>query len=192
MASEPSPMEMALEEARAAAARGEVPIGAVIVQRRRGAGAGRQPHDRARRPDRPCRDAGDPGGGRGGRLAAPDRRRPLCDAGALRHVRGGDFLRPHPPALFRRERPEKRRGGKRRALLRRPDLPPRAGRLWRHGEKAKRRRCSGISSGRDARRRRPRTRLIARATSTSSWWPACCRSRPEHWDPARDSRWADR
>ena len=32
MASEPSPMEMALMEARAAAARGEVPIGAVIVQ----------------------------------------------------------------------------------------------------------------------------------------------------------------
>ena len=31
MASEPGPMEMALEEARAAAARGEVPIGAVIV-----------------------------------------------------------------------------------------------------------------------------------------------------------------
>ncbi len=32
MATETSPMEMALEEARAAAARGEVPIGAVIVQ----------------------------------------------------------------------------------------------------------------------------------------------------------------
>ncbi len=32
MASEASPMEMALTEARAAAARGEVPIGAVIVQ----------------------------------------------------------------------------------------------------------------------------------------------------------------
>jgi tRNA(adenine34) deaminase len=31
MASEPGPMEMALEEARAAAARGEVPIGAVVV-----------------------------------------------------------------------------------------------------------------------------------------------------------------
>jgi tRNA(adenine34) deaminase len=32
MAGEPTPMEMALMEARAAAARGEVPIGAVIVQ----------------------------------------------------------------------------------------------------------------------------------------------------------------
>ncbi len=32
MASETSPMEMALEEARAAAARGEVPIGAVIMR----------------------------------------------------------------------------------------------------------------------------------------------------------------
>ena len=32
MATEPSPMEMALEEARAAAERGEVPIGAVIVR----------------------------------------------------------------------------------------------------------------------------------------------------------------
>ncbi len=32
MASEASPMELALDEARAAAARGEVPVGAVIVQ----------------------------------------------------------------------------------------------------------------------------------------------------------------
>ena len=32
MATEPGPMEMALEEARAAAERGEVPIGAVIVR----------------------------------------------------------------------------------------------------------------------------------------------------------------
>ena len=52
------------------------------------------------------------------RRRAADGRRSLRHAGALHHVRGGDFVCPHPPALFRRRRRQGRRGGERRALLR--------------------------------------------------------------------------
>ena len=114
----PSFMQFALEEARAAAARGEVPVGCVIV--RDGAVV-------ARAGNRTLADK-DPtahaellairaGGGRA-RLGAAHRLRSLCDAGALRHVRGGDVVCPHPPALFRRRRSEGRRGRARRAVFR--------------------------------------------------------------------------
>ena len=52
----------AFEEARAAAARGEVPVGAAIVRDGAIHRARRQPHDRRPRPDRPCRNSGDPRG----------------------------------------------------------------------------------------------------------------------------------
>ena len=87
--------------------------------RRRGDRARRQPHPARPRPDRPCRDAGDPRGRRGARLRAAHRLRPLRHARALRHVRGRDLVRAHPPALLRRRRPQGRRGRERRAVLRR-------------------------------------------------------------------------
>ena len=56
-----SHMDLALDEARAAAGRGEVPVGAVLVgPGRRGAGARRQPHPRTGRPDGACGNAGHP------------------------------------------------------------------------------------------------------------------------------------
>ena len=81
----------AFAEAAAAAARGEVPIGAVIV--RDGAiiaRAGNRTLETARS-DRACRNSGDSRGLPRARLAAARWLRSLCDAGALRHVRGGDL-----------------------------------------------------------------------------------------------------
>ena len=58
----PDFMALALAEAEAAAARGEVPIGAVIAAGGDGRRQRRQPHPRTCRSDRACRDAGDPRG----------------------------------------------------------------------------------------------------------------------------------
>ena len=65
-------MEAALAEARAAFARAETPVGAVIVDPVGGPGGGerRQPHARAARPDRARRDAGDPRRLRRARIAS--------------------------------------------------------------------------------------------------------------------------
>ena len=65
-------MDAALAEARAAFARAETPVGAVIVdpRERPHRRPRRQPHPRAPRPDRPRRDAGDP---RRLRRARPER-----------------------------------------------------------------------------------------------------------------------
>ena len=113
--------------ARRSARRGSGRRGADRLRDRargRGARAGRQPHARRPRPDRPLRDAGDPPRRRGAGHRAARRLRPLRHARALRHVRGGDLVRPHPPALLRRRRSEGRRGRDGRALLRLTDLPP--------------------------------------------------------------------
>ena len=65
-------------------------------------------------------------------LGAADRLRSLCHAGALRHVRGGDFLRAHPPPVpIFRQRCERRRRRARTAILFAADLPSCAGSLWR-------------------------------------------------------------
>ena len=100
--------------------------------RRRRDRARRQPHPARPRPDRACRDAGDPAGRGRARLRAAHRLRPLRHARALRHVRGGDLVRAHPAALLRRRRSEGRRGRERRAVLCLADLPSPAGGLWRH------------------------------------------------------------
>ncbi len=59
-------MAQAIAQAEAAAARGEVPVGAVLVEADIGQGGGgvRQPHDRAQRSDRARRDAGVARGGK--------------------------------------------------------------------------------------------------------------------------------
>ncbi len=126
-------MDMALEEARAAGARGEVPVGCRHRARRRGARARRQPHARRPRPDRACRDDRHPPSGIRARLRTPRRLRSLCHARALRHVRRRGRLRAHPQALLRRRRPEGRRGGQRREVFRVPHLPSPARSLWRAG-----------------------------------------------------------
>ena len=96
-----SHMARALAQAEAAGARGEVPIGAVVVGPRRGAARRRrQPNARTRRPNRARRASGDSRGVRGARLGAAHRLRPLRDAGAVRHVRRRHLVCPHPPALL--------------------------------------------------------------------------------------------
>ena len=50
----------------------------------------------------PRRDGGHPAGQRGPRHLAAGRLRPLCDAGALSHVRRGHPQRPHSTGLLRR------------------------------------------------------------------------------------------
>ncbi len=66
-----SHMFQALDEARAAGARGEVPVGAVVVapDGRVVAAAGNRTRELLRS-QRPCRDAGDPGGLRRGGVRA--------------------------------------------------------------------------------------------------------------------------
>ena len=66
------------------------------------------------RSDRPCRDGRDPRGGRGARHLPSRRLRPVGDAGALRDVRRRDRPGADRPPLFRRARPEGRRGAPRR------------------------------------------------------------------------------
>ena len=95
-------MSVAFDEARAAAARGEVPVGAAIVKDGRIVACRRQPPAGAARPLGPCGNARHPPGLRGARRRAPVRLRSLRDAGALHHVRGRDLLRPHPPGLLSR------------------------------------------------------------------------------------------
>src|SRR5215470_1799455 len=56
----------------------------------------------------------------------------LCYAGALRHVRRRIVVCPHPPHLLRRGRPQRRRGGQRRAVFRLALLPSQARGLWRY------------------------------------------------------------
>ena len=88
-----SHMALALAEARAAAARGEVPVGAVVVSPHgRGACGGGKPDVGASRSDGARRNAGDPRRLRGRRLGTAYRLRSLCHAGALPDVRGGDFF----------------------------------------------------------------------------------------------------
>ncbi len=142
----PSFMDLALDEARAAVAAGEVPVGCVIVRDGEVIAQARQPHARRPRSDRALRDAGDPAGGRRARLGAAHRLRSLRDARAVRDVRGGDFVRAHPAALLRRRRRQRRRGRERRALLhaRRPATT--GPRSMAASPRPRRRRCSRISS----------------------------------------------
>ena len=131
----PAFMQFALEEARAAEGRGEVPVGCVIV---------RDGEVIARAGNRTLADK-DPTAhaellavrqaAATLELGAPCRLRSLCDAGALHDVRRGSVVRPYPPALFRRERSEGRGGGAWRAVFFVADLPPPARGLWRHQRK---------------------------------------------------------
>ena len=88
-----SPMERALGAARAAAERGEVPIGCVIVGPDGAvlAEAGNRT-EADRDPTAHAETAGDPRGGAETRLAAAGRLRSLRHPGALPDVRPGDFL----------------------------------------------------------------------------------------------------
>ena len=99
------------------AARGEVPVGCVIV---RGGEVVARAGNRTVADKDPTAHAEllairQAAAALGTRAAC--RLRSLCDAGALRHVRGGDVVCPHPAALFRRRRSEGRGGGKRRAVF---------------------------------------------------------------------------
>src|SRR5215470_5496372 len=114
-ADKPSPMALALAAARAAVARGEVPIGAVIV------GPGGEV----------LADAGDPLGGRQAWRAAAGRLRSLRDPGALSDVRPGDLLRSHPAPLLGRRRSQGRRRPTRAAHFRPVDLSSQTRALWR-------------------------------------------------------------
>ena len=83
-------MAQALAEAQAAAARGEVPVGAVLVDSGTGVVLARAGNRTEERHD-PTAHA-----------EILVIREAAAQAGAARHVRGGDFLRPYPAALFRR------------------------------------------------------------------------------------------
>src|SRR5882762_402621 len=93
---------MALDEARAAGSRGEVPVGCVIV---------RDGEVLARAGNRTLADK-DPTAH--AELLAI---RAAAHALGSERLTGGDVVRARPAALFRRGRSEGRRGGKRRALL---------------------------------------------------------------------------
>ncbi len=90
-----TPMEIALAEARAAAARGEVPVGAVVLD---GSGAvlARAGNEVEARHDRigACGDAGAARGGCGARCGAAAGLRAGGDAGAVPDVRAGGELLP--------------------------------------------------------------------------------------------------
>ena len=148
----PDPMRLALDEARAAAAAGEVPVGAVVTQGRRdcsppaatGCATGNDPTAHAEMRGAARR--------RGRARHRPARRlRPVGDAGALRDVRRRDRAGPDRAALFRRRRPQGRRGRQRPAPLRAADLPPRARSSIRASARRRRGSCCGNSSGRDGR-----------------------------------------
>ena len=134
-------MDMALDEARAAAARGEVPVGCVIV---------RDGEVVARAGNRTLRDK-DP-------TAHAEMLAIRQAAAALGTERLTDcdlYVTLEPCAMcaaamsFARIRrlyfgaadPEGRRGGERRAVLCVADLPSPAGSLWRHRRERMRRRC---------------------------------------------------
>ena len=155
-----SHMEAALAEARAAGARGEVPVGAVVV-----APAGEVVAAAGNR----TRELADPTAHaemlalarglrrRGVRAAAGPRA--LGDAGALPDVRGRHRLRPHRHALHRRARPQVRRASctaPASTPTRRRTTPPRSSRGLRGGER-----------GAPARLlRRPARELIGAALAT--------------------------
>ena len=88
----PAAMRHALDLAAQAAAEGEVPVGAVVVDPRRDRRRGCEPHAGRSRPVRPCRVAGGARGLRSARQRAAGRPRHLCHARALRHVRGGHLF----------------------------------------------------------------------------------------------------
>ncbi len=97
-----TPMEIALEEARAAGARGEVPIGAVIVHQgtiiARAGNRTRELNDvTAHAEVLAIREAGETL-----QSETSGWLRPLCNAGAVCDVRSRHFIRPHPsPLLWR-------------------------------------------------------------------------------------------
>ena len=99
-------MDMALDEARAAAAAGEVPVGCVIV--RDGevvARAGNRTLARPR-PDRACRVAGDPPGGIDARLASGSPIAISMSRSSPARCARRDVVCAHPPALLRRADPK--------------------------------------------------------------------------------------
>ena len=96
-------MALALEEAEAAAARGEVPVGAVLVDGGTGEVLARAGNETEARND-PTAHAEILAIRRAAaRRAAPAlaRVRPLRDAGAVPHVRAGDFVREAAATLLR-------------------------------------------------------------------------------------------
>ncbi len=136
---------------RAAAAAGEVPVGAVVT--RDGAVLARRPQPDARpqRSDRPCRDRRS---ARRGRERSATCRLDGCDLWVTLEpcamCAGAIALARIAPALFRRARPQGRRRAARPAPVRPADLPPRARSLSRHRRGARRGRCCAPSSGNGA------------------------------------------
>ncbi len=188
-------MDAALEEAEKRAERGEVPIGAVVVLDgeiiARAGNRTRELNDiTAHAEVVAIREASAVP-----RRRAADGRRPLCHAGALHHVRGGDLLRPHPPPLLRRGRSQGRRGRQRRAVLRLADLPPRAGCLFRACRARKPPTFSGISLPGNAESRARNSQPAAKAPAphpragSASTPTSARRRRPRKRGlPARSSR----
>ena len=140
-----SHMSLALAEARAAAARGEVPVGAVIVSPAGVvlAAAGNRTRE-LRDPTAhaemlairiACAELADE------RL---DRLRSLRDARALPDVRGGDLVRSRQAPLLRGQRSEGRRHRAGRARFQPADVPSRAGSLRWHAEAEAWRYCSKL------------------------------------------------
>ena len=127
-------MDMALEEARAAGERGEVPVGCVIV---------RDGEVVARAGNRTLADR-DPTAHaeivaiRRGRSALGSERLADCDLYVTLEpcamCAGAVVVRAHPPALLRRRRPEGRRRRQRREIFCFADLSSPARGLWRLAE----------------------------------------------------------
>ena len=177
------PMSVAFDEARAAAARGEVPVGAVIVKDGRHRRLCRQPPAGAARPLGPCGDARHPPGLRGARRRAAVRLRSLRDAGALHHVRGRDLLRPHPAGLFRR--PRSRRAARSTTACASSTSRPATTRRrsMAASGRARRRPCCGSFSKGGARAPNPsKTPAAPRASRSGS-------PRPRNGLRSRRSRW---
>ena len=127
-----TPMDLALDEARAAAARGEVPIGAVVVRDgvviARAGNRTRETHDPTAHAEVVAI--------RAACAALGDERLVGCDLYVTLEpcamCAAAISFFPHPTAVLRRLRPQGRRRRARRALLRPAHLPPRAGGVFRH------------------------------------------------------------
>ncbi len=128
MTASPPPMALALAEAEAAAARGEVPVGAVLID---GAGqvvaAAGNRVEADRDPTAHAEMVVLRAGAKLLGVEASRRVRSVGHARTLRDVRGGDRSRASAPALLRRLRPEGRRGRARPApvLASRPSITAR-------------------------------------------------------------------
>ena len=145
------PFSAAFEQARAAAAAGEVPVGAALTRNGEIIAAAGNRTLRDRDPTAHAEMLVIRRSLRRTRLGAARRLRSLCDARALRHVRGCDFLRAHSPALLCGERSEGRRRRERAAVFLAADLPSSRRKSMAAFAKARRRSSFANSFRRGAR-----------------------------------------